>query len=221
MSVVSRSETLTLTGPAGALAALIETPARDTQEVAHFGVICHPHPLHGGTMDNKVVYTLARAFQERGVPTIRFNFRGVGGSAGRYDEGRGETQDALAVIRHGRQRWPGAGLWLGGFSFGGAVAIRAASTADATRLVSVAPAVAYAADPGIGLPRCPWLIVQGTEDDVVDPRAVAGFIAGVSPAPQLTMLQGAGHFFHGRLLELRDAVLQFLAQEQPLAPHVP
>jgi uncharacterized protein len=215
VSVVPRSEALTLPGPAGELAALIETPPRDTPDIAYFGVICHPHPLHGGTMDNKVVYTLARTFQERGAPTIRFNFRGVGGSQGQYDEGRGETEDALAVIAQGRQRWPGAGLWLGGFSFGGAVAIRAAARAAAARLVSVAPAVARAADPAIALPRCPWLIVQGDQDDVVDPRAVAGFIAGLSPAPQLAVLSGAGHYFHGYLPELREAVVQFLAQDRP------
>src|SRR5262245_11120788 len=119
-----RVERLQLPGPAGELEALIETP--EGASAAAFGVICHPHPLYGGTMDNKVVHTLSRAFQELGAPTIRFNFRGVGRSAGTFANGDGETEDTLALVRWGRERWPGAQVWLAGFSFGGAVAIRAA-----------------------------------------------------------------------------------------------
>jgi uncharacterized protein len=205
-----RSERLILQGPAGGLEALIETPvfegAPERPDIPHFGVICHPHPLYGGAMDNKVVYTLARAFQAEGAPTIRFNFRGVGSSAGGHDEGRGETEDALAVVAHGRQRWPAAELWLAGFSFGGGVAIRAARRAGAARLVSVAPAVS--GEPA--WPDCPWLIVQAEPDDVVDPATLRAQVRGLSPAPVLTVLQGAGHFFHGRLPELTEAVVQFL-----------
>src|ERR1700722_3706332 len=125
-----RAERLAIAGPAGKLEALIETPVSEGSaggDVSAFGVVCHPHPLYGGTLDNKVVHTLARAFEERGAPTIRFNFRGVGESAGSYDEGRGETEDALAVIAFGRARWPQAALWLGGFSFRGAAAGLAAA----------------------------------------------------------------------------------------------
>ena len=101
-----RAEQLPIDGPAGVLEALLEDP--QVSPPAGFAVVCHPHPLHGGTMHNKVVHTVARACQERGMPTLRFNYRGVGASAGSYDEGRGETQDALAVIAAGRARWPGA-----------------------------------------------------------------------------------------------------------------
>jgi alpha/beta superfamily hydrolase len=106
-----RAERLTLAGPAGGLEALIETPATGdgSAPVSAFAVVCHPHPLYGGTLDNKVVHTLARAFNQCGAPAIRFNFRGVGTSAGSYDEGRGEIKDALAVIAWGRKRWPPAG----------------------------------------------------------------------------------------------------------------
>ncbi|MGB9329374.1 MAG: hypothetical protein WCB10_01260, partial [Steroidobacteraceae bacterium] len=110
---------MSIAGPAGGLQALIETPAPEADSaapVSAFAVVCHPHPLFGGTMDNKVVYTVARAFEQLHSPAIRFNFRGVGASAGVYDEGRGETQDALAVIAYGRHRWPQAALWLAGFS---------------------------------------------------------------------------------------------------------
>lgn len=206
------AERVRLAGPAGEIEALVETPAgqRAGDAAAGFGVVCHPHPLHGGTLDNKVVYTLARAFVELGVPSIRFNFRGVAASSGRYDEGRGETADALAVIAQGRQRWPGAVLWLAGFSFGGAVAVRAAAQAGPERLVAVAPGITRVPMEGVASPACPWLIVQGDADDVIEPAAVRDWASRQSLAPTVRMLPGAGHFFHGRLHELRAVVLEFL-----------
>ncbi|HVC30644.1 MAG TPA: alpha/beta hydrolase [Steroidobacteraceae bacterium] len=209
-----RAERVRLAGPAGEIEALVETPADDRgaggAAPARFGVLCHPHPLYGGTLDNKVVYTLARAFVDLGVPAIRFNFRGVGGSAGQYDEGRGETADAVAVIAHGRERWPGAALWLAGFSFGGAVAVRAAAAAHPERLVAVAPGITRVAMEGVASPECPWLIVQGDADDVIAPAAVLDWAGRQATAPTVRLLCGAGHFFHGRLHELRAAVVDFL-----------
>jgi alpha/beta superfamily hydrolase len=211
------AERLRLAGPAGEIEALVETPAGlhagDAAAPARFAIVCHPHPLYGGTLDNKVVYTLARAFVELGAPSIRFNFRGVGASAGRYDEGRGETADALAVISHGRRRWPGAALWLAGFSFGGAVAVRAAAQAGPERLIAVAPGITRVAMEGVDSPACPWLIVQGDADDVIEPAAVRDWASRQSLAPTVRMLPGAGHFFHGRLHELREAVLDFLVSQ--------
>ena len=212
-----RAERVTLPGPAGALAALIESPGGDTADAATggvpaaFGVLCHPHPLYGGTLDNKVVYTLARACIECGAPALRFNFRGVGASAGRYDEGRGETEDALAVIRYGRQRWPGAALWLAGFSFGAAVAMRAAQRACPEALVTVAPGITRVGMEGVPSPQCRWLLVQGDADEVIEPAAVFEWAQGQSPAPDVRRFAGGGHFFHGRLQELRQTVVQFLA----------
>src|SRR3984885_15685482 len=110
------AEGLMLQGPAGALEAQLDLPA-DGLAPAAYAVICHPHPLFGGTLTNKVVHTLARSFQEVGVPTIRFNFRGVGTSAGEFADGTGETEDALAVVAAGQARWPGALVWLSGVSF--------------------------------------------------------------------------------------------------------
>src|SRR5262249_22498810 len=117
-----------LDGPAGKLEVLIETPVGAALRGPPPAVraVCHPPRLSGGTIDNKVVWTVARAFGQLGAPAIRFNFRGVGRSAGSYDEGRGETEDLKAVIGYARQRWPDSPLWLGGFSFGGVVALRAA-----------------------------------------------------------------------------------------------
>ena len=151
-----------------------------------------------------------RAFEELAAPAIRFNFRGVGTSAGRYAEGIGETEDALAIVAYGRERWPRAALWLGGFSFGAAVAIRAAARADAALLVTVAPAVGRVNVEDVAMPACPWLIVQGDADDVVEPAAVLEWAAQRSPAPTVRVLPGAGHFFHGRLHELRETVLAFM-----------
>jgi len=206
----ARGERLTFAGPAGALEVLLEAPAGEVgSPVTAFAVVCHPHPLHRGTMDNKVVWTLARACLQLGAPAIRFNFRGVGASTGSYGAGRGETEDALAVIAAGRQRWPGAALWLAGFSFGGVVALRAARQQPPACLVTVAPGITRI-DPDAAPPACPWLIVQGAADDVVPADAVIEWARGLSPAPEVALLPGAGHFFHGRINELRDVVAGFL-----------
>ena len=206
-----RAERLALEGPAGALQTLIEIPGEEgIAPPRAFAVVCHPHPLYGGTLDNKVVYTLARSFQQLGAPAIRFNFRGVGASAGVYDNGRGETADALAAIAYGRQRWPGAALWLAGFSFGGAVAVRAAGETAPERLIAVAPGVLTIPLSGAAPPACRWLIVQGDADDVVPPEAVREWAERLAPGVRLEMLPGAGHFFHGRLHELREVVLRFM-----------
>ncbi len=162
-------------------------------------------------MDNKVVYTVARAFQQCGAPAIRFNYRGVGTSAGSYDEGRGETADTLAVIAYGARRWPQAALWLGGFSFGAAVAVLAAATAPAARVVLVAPGITKIDVTQAAAPQCPWLIVQGDADEVVPADVVLPWAAQLEPAPAIALLAGAGHFFHGRINELREAVLRFMA----------
>lgn len=204
----------TLAGPAGAIEALIEAPPATAPRA--FGVVCHPHPLFGGTLQNKVVHTLARSFQDLGAPTIRFNFRGVGASSGSYADGIGETEDALAAVAEGRKRWPGATVWLAGFSFGGAVALRAAERAAPQLLVTVAPAVRLIDVSDTKTPDCPWLIVQGDMDELVEPDAVLQWAAQLNPAPTVKVMPGVGHFFHGRLRELAALVLDF-AHERGLA----
>jgi len=206
-----QAERRALPGPSGPLEALIETPDAESRRTpGAYGVICHPHPLYGGTLDNKVVWTLARAFQQFGAPTIRFNFRGIGASAGTHDEGRGEVGDALAAIAYGRERWPQAVLWLAGFSFGGVVALRAAATAQPACLVTVAPGITKSDVSDAPRPSCPWLILQGDADDVVPADAVSAWARTLSPAPELRVLPGAGHYFHGRINELRDAIVEFM-----------
>lgn len=201
-----RSQRLCIAGPAGALETLLEEPEGERRLA--FGVVCHPHPLHGGTLDNKVVHTLARALHDLGAPTLRFNFRGVGASEGAFANGIGETDDALAAVAWGRARWPGAAPWLLGFSFGAAVAIRAAAQAGAQRLVTVAPAVGRVAA-GQAAPRCPWLLIQGDADEVIDASQVLAWASRQIPPPKVHVLREAGHFFHGRLPELREAVVEF------------
>ncbi len=208
------AEPLLLAGSTGALEAVVEVPAGTTAPAA-FMVVCHPHPQHGGTMHNKVVTTLARCAHELGVPTLRFNYRGVGASAGTYDGGLGETEDALAAVAWGRQRWPDAQLWLGGFSFGGVVALRASTTrgvGTVSRLVTVAPALGrnFGAPREISVPSCPWLIVQGDADEVVDASVVVDWAEQLQPPPELVVLPGVGHFFHGQLLALQTQVIPFL-----------
>jgi alpha/beta superfamily hydrolase len=212
-SALPLTERVTLAGPAGNIEARIETPP-SLERVTSFGVICHPHPLYGGTLDNKVVYSLARAFHDLGVPTIRFNFRGVGSSAGSFADGVGETDDALAVIAAGRERWPDAASWLGGFSFGGAVVIRAASVANPAKLVSVAPAIRRVPLEGVTMPMCPWLIVQGDRDELVNHVEVMEWASKLAHPPKIALLAGVEHFFHGRLNELRDAVISFARSDR-------
>jgi alpha/beta superfamily hydrolase len=199
-------------GPAGSLEALLEVP--QVPALAGFAVVCHPHPLFGGTMQNKVVHTLARACQEYGLATLRFNFRGVGASAGSYDEGRGEIEDALAVVAWGHERWPDAPLTLAGFSFGAMVALGAAARSTPSTLITVAPAVSRPEFGHVVKPACPWLIVQGDRDELVDIRDVRAFAERFDPPPILAVMPGAEHFFHGRLTPLRDQVLAFLKNEE-------
>jgi hypothetical protein len=205
----------TIEGPAGPLEARIEDPSPGAA-TAVVGVVCHPHPLHGGTMQNKVVHTLARAMQELGAPTVRFNFRGVGASAGTYDGGRGELEDAIAVVQWARARWDCEALWLAGFSFGSAVALQAAPVVHPRALVTVAPPVGRLIALTATGPECPWLVVQGDEDELVDLAAVRAWIAGFAQPPELAVMHGSEHFFHGRLGELRAVVMQFLAEKKPL-----
>jgi alpha/beta superfamily hydrolase len=199
----ARLEHVSIAGQAGTLEAIAEDPGVPGTS---YGVICHPHPLYGGTMDNKVVTTVARALQESGMPTLRFNFRGVGASLGEFDQGVGETADADAVAAWGAERWPGRSLVIAGFSFGGYVALRLAQQRLPRCLITIAPAVqGFAASTAV--PHCPWLVVQGDADELVDPSMVIDWVNTLDPRPRLVVLPGVGHFFHGRLRELRDAVI--------------
>jgi uncharacterized protein len=214
-------EPLRLEGGAGIIEALLEFPAAldagggapVIDPAPHsVALCCHPHPLYGGSLSNKVIHTVARAFVAAGVPALRFNFRGVGASAGVHDDGRGETEDLVAVAGQLRQRFPGADLWLAGFSFGAWVSLRAAARLRPARLVTVAPPVGRWDFADIAAPACPWLLLQGTADELLDATEVETWARALSPEAQITLLPEASHFFHGRLHEVRDLVEAFARQ---------
>ncbi|MEW5708029.1 MAG: alpha/beta fold hydrolase [Pseudomonadota bacterium] len=185
-------------GPAGPIEAALADPGPSRRGIA---VIAHPHPLYGGTMDNKVVTTLARAFEGEGFAVVRFNFRGVGRSAGAFDQGEGETDDAVAVAKWACATLGENPLWLAGFSFGAAIQARAAERLHPARLVLVAPAVTRIATPSV---PADTLVIHGERDDVVPLGEVMDW-ARPQELPVL-VIPGGEHFFHGRLPLLRRLV---------------
>lgn len=210
----AHSGTVLLQGAAGALelACTVPDPAQARAGVA---VISHPHPLQGGTMTNKVVTTLERALLDLGFATVRHNFRGVGASEGAHDHGIGETDDLVRIARWAQAGRGGDTLWLAGFSFGSYVTMRAAGSLDAQQLILVAPPAGRWDFGAIAPPRCPWLIVQGEADEIVDPAAVYAWADTLQPPATLVRLPDTGHFFHRRLIDLRDIVKTRLADRLP------
>ncbi|MBY0235758.1 MAG: alpha/beta fold hydrolase [Burkholderiaceae bacterium] len=199
-----RTQKIVIAGPAGAIECALDRPVGE-QEPKGLALICHPNPTQGGTMDNKVVQTLARAFVELGLRTVRFNFRGIGKSEGGWDEGRGEIDDALAVLQALRE--PGEPLVLAGFSFGGYVASQAAlrlpEEQRAQRLVLVGPATSRFDTAAV---PADTLVIHGEQDDVVPLSSVLDW-ARPQSLP-ITVVPGVGHFFHGQLPLLKSIVLR-------------
>jgi alpha/beta superfamily hydrolase len=204
-----------IAGPAGALELAIDDPHVITQGLRGVAVIAHPHPLFGGTMDNKVVQTLARAFVLCGWRTVRFNFRGVGGSAGVHDHGRGELQDLLAVVQDQAPQGP---LALAGFSFGAFVTSHAVAALAPQRpldkLVLVGTAVSrFAVAPVATELHARTLVVHGEADDTV-PLADVMDWARPQKLP-VTVIPGVEHFFHGQLTLLRALVARHVMGDLP------
>lgn len=202
------SAPLLLQGPAGQLEAVVDLP--DEDEVAPLpliAIVCHPLPTEGGTLHNKVVTMTARALRELGASTVRFNFRGTGASAGKFDDGDGELDDLLAVAAWAQQQRPDHSLWLAGFSFGAWIALRAAAQLQPGMLITIAPPVGRSWNfTAIPPPACPWLVIQGEADEVVDPQAVYDWVERLPSPPQLVRMPDTGHFFHRRLVDLRGAI---------------
>lgn len=196
--MVRGEKRLSIAGPAGALELALNLPETAPRGIA---LIAHPHPLQGGTMDNKVVQTLAKTFASLGYVSVRFNFRGVAGSAGAFDDGAGEADDALAALAHVQADYPALPVVLAGFSFGTFVQTRVARKVSAERMVLIAPAVArFDAAP---VPA-DTIVIHGEEDDVV---ALADVFAWARPQQlPIVVFPGCGHFFHGRLPQLTRVI---------------
>lgn len=194
-----------LSGPAGDIEARVTPPVAGSPHHS-VAVICHPHPLHDGSLDNKVTATLTRTLSAMGVAVVRFNFRGVGASAGDFAAGIGETEDLLAVIRQTQDLYPGRALWLAGFSFGAYIALRATRFLAVDRLITVAPPVNLYDFGEIPAPDCPWLLIQGTADQIVPYKDVLKWATRQYPAPHTVYLEGVGHYFHGELNTLRAII---------------
>jgi alpha/beta superfamily hydrolase len=202
---------LTIPGPAGELEALLEfDPARKPRMTA---AVCHPHPLYGGTMHNKVVFRAARAAREAGLATLRFNFRGVGASQGKHDKGIGERDDVRAALDCLSARFPSLPVCVIGFSFGSWVGLRVG--AEDARVVALV---------GLGLPTIdsdysylhgvtkPKVILQGTRDPYGRREDVQAVFDSLSEPKQIHWVEGAEHFFQARLQEVRDAIHKFLLE---------
>lgn len=200
---------VTIPGPIGGLEAVTGCPVSG-HPLRAVAVICHPHPLHAGTLRNKVVETLARTCHDLGVASVRFNFRGVGNSAGTYAEGDGEADDLRAVLAWAQQRWPGVPLWLAGFSFGAYVALRVAHEYSLGQLITVAPPINFFDFEVLIAPPSPWLLVQGDADEIVPADRVLAWATAQQPRPDILRMPRVGHFFHGQLNTLRTALMERL-----------
>ncbi|MFW0094410.1 MAG: alpha/beta hydrolase [Coxiella endosymbiont of Haemaphysalis qinghaiensis] len=208
---LSKNERFLLNGPAGKIEVI--TALTSYAKKAVMGIICHPHPLYGGTMNNKVVITTAKAFEQLGVKTVRFNFRGVGKSEGHYDNAVGEADDLKAILRWVKEEaCPNDEIWLAGFSFGSYVAAKVANTdTDISRLITIAPAVNnynYKVFTNI---VCPWLVVVGTQDELVPLEEVKAFVGQSPITVRFIVIEEASHFFHGKLIELRETLVSELS----------
>jgi alpha/beta superfamily hydrolase len=210
----AESGAVLLPGPAGLLELAVDLPPAHEARRG-IAVIAHPNPPDGGTMFNKVVTMSARALNELGIATVRFNFRGVGQSQGAFDNGRGEVLDLLAVARWAKTVRPDDALWLGGFSFGAWVALQAARQLPVKQMISIAPPVGFRDFTGVISPPCPWLLIQGEADEVVDPAGVFAWAQKLQPPPTLVRMPDTGHFFHRHLLDLRGAIKNGVRKNLP------
>jgi len=198
-----------LEGPAGKLEALLNERATGGHPIA--ALVCHPHPLYGGTMHNKVVHRVASTLHDMGAAVLRFNFRGAGRSEGRHDQGRGELYDARAAFAFLRGRHPEARMWVAGFSFGAWIAARLThGEPSVERLVMVAPAVKRVDFSVLETVRVPKLVIQGTADTVCPPSDLEAAFPRWAEPKEISWVDGATHFFDRKLKPLHEALVEGL-----------
>lgn len=212
MSGFKETETFDFHGPAGRIEAILNLPPDGARPRAA-GVICHAHPLHGGMMHFKVIFRAAKALQSRGVAVLRFNFRGVGRSEGVHDGGVGEQEDARAALTEMEQRLPGLPLILGGFSFGSAMAARVALTDSRVKAVLILgfPITRLDSTADLVRVRQPRLFVQGSDDEFGPGPAIRALVSSLPEPKRLAVVEGADHFFTGRLDELQAPIEEWAA----------
>ncbi len=199
---------LLIQGPKTQIEVVVSVP--ESVNTQYFSVIGHPHPLQEGTMDNKVVTTTGRTLLSINIPVIRFNFRGVGQSTGTFDHGIGETDDMVFLIHLWQKAYPNSQLILGGFSFGSYVAFRAAQITAPKFLLLIAPAVHRFTYDLTKACVYPNVIFQGDIDEVVPADEVAQFAKAFNPEIPIEWFPETGHFFHGKLVDLKDAILKWM-----------
>lgn len=207
---------ISVPGDAGQLEAWVDV-SDDQRATAPICVICHPHPLYGGSMMNKVVFTIAKAMSQSGIDTIRFNFRGVGQSEGSFGGGLGESSDLRRICEWVRSSYPGRPLWLAGFSFGAFVVLNCFNDLCPKVMISVAPPVGstyFDFSPEFSV-DVPWLVINGDKDELIDPRDIGDWVLHLSPQPGHTVITGADHFFNGSLSPLKTAILEFCGECWP------
>ncbi len=202
------TENFLLPGAAGVIDISTSFPTVTVQN--RVMIICHPHPLQGGTMENKVVTTLQRTFNELGFKTVRFNFRGVGLTTGTHDHGIGEAEDLKTIIDWVRQVLPEEDIWLAGFSFGSFIAYKVAVDPEQQlvikQLITIAPPVQYPEFHRLPTPQIPWLVVQGEADEIVDAQQVFAWLEKLQPRPTVIKMPQTSHFFHGKLIDLKQTL---------------
>ena len=203
MLLSQRSEKITIPGPAGDLEALLAVAANSNL----IAIICHPHPLHGGSMTNKVITTVAKACDELNMTTIRFNYRGVGSSEGKYDNARGEVEDLLAVHQWAQTKFPNAQYILAGFSFGSYICCAAASTIKPKALITIAPAIVRQSYEGVCSFSGNWWLIQGEKDELTDAKLVFEWFGQHANRNNIIKIANASHFFHGCLPQLQQEIV--------------
>jgi alpha/beta superfamily hydrolase len=195
-------------GPAGVLESLLDLPEGDPRAVAVFG---HPHPLHGGTMHTKGVYQAAKGMTRIGVAALRFNFRGVGRSAGTFDSGPGEREDFRAAIDFAAQRYPGLPIWAAGMSFGSWIAMTAGAGDDRVSvLLAIAPPVDRYDFEAIKACTKPKFLIHGESDELISIKDVRKFYAQIPEPKELVTIEDAGHLFEGKTGMVGEAVEDLL-----------
>jgi alpha/beta superfamily hydrolase len=205
-----RSKKTQLSGPAGNIEALYAQPEQPKPYIA---VICHPHPLHGGTMTNKVVTTLAKTLDTFGATTLRFNYRGVGASDGEYDHAIGEYDDLIAMTHWLRTQHPGSQLILAGFSFGSFLVAKAAAACQPALLITVAPAIKRQAYGDYPQYAGPWCLIQGDEDELTPASTVYAWADQHPTPPSIMRIPDASHFFHGKLGDIEARLGAYLVDK--------